>query len=191
MDEGLGFHQDGTVRKAGGVNGFSGPSEGGLRAAAYMRSSLGPSMYGDTFFRGPGFDPLTGEYDPTRGGCRSDSRTRDFSNFDPLRMAQDRALSWGLGCLNSSGEALFSGLVDGGRPRLNFTIDWDGHFRGEGGRASAFLRQPIHDDFYADRGAEHGHFRGVNQTARIAGSATSAWGSAGSPTPQRKIPATG
>jgi hypothetical protein len=39
QDEGLGFHQDGTVRKAGG-SGTAGPSDGGRRAAAYAGSGL-------------------------------------------------------------------------------------------------------------------------------------------------------
>jgi hypothetical protein len=37
-----------------------------------------------------------------------------------------------VGALNSAGEAALSGLVDNGRARLNFTIDWDGYFQGEG-----------------------------------------------------------
>ncbi|MDR3176846.1 MAG: inverse autotransporter beta domain-containing protein [Desulfovibrio sp.] len=134
FDEGLGFHQDGTARKAGGVTGAIGPSEGGRRASAYMRSAL-PGLQGESglYGAGPGYDPLIGRYDPTHGGRRSgNGQTRDFSNFDPLRMAQDRALSWGLGALNSAGEAALSGLMDNGRARLNFTIDWDGHFQGEG-----------------------------------------------------------
>ncbi|MDR2075453.1 MAG: inverse autotransporter beta domain-containing protein, partial [Desulfovibrio sp.] len=134
MDEGLGFHQDGTVRKAGG-SASSGPSENGQRAGAYMRSGLdgyglGNGLYGAGY--GPGYDPLTGRHDPTRGGRRTSDQTRDFSDFDPLRMAQDRALSWSMGFLNSSAESLLSGITDNGRARLNFTIDWDGHFQGEG-----------------------------------------------------------
>jgi hypothetical protein len=141
MDEGLGFHQDGTVRKAGGT-GNAGPSDNGQRAAAYMRSGLngysqngyGPGfgMSNGQFGVGPGYDPFTGQYDSTRGGRRTNGQSRDLSNFDPLRLAQDRAMSWGLGWLNSSAESLFSGIMDNGRARLNFTIDWDGHFRGEG-----------------------------------------------------------
>jgi hypothetical protein len=140
FDEGLGFHQDGTARKAGGVAGSSGPSDGGQRAAAYIRSGLpdlaGPNGGYGLYGTGPDYNPITGRYDPTRAG--SDERragnawARDFSGFDPLRLAQDRALSWGLGFLNSSAEALFSGLADNGRARLNFTIDWDGHLQGEG-----------------------------------------------------------
>jgi hypothetical protein len=136
MDEGLGFHQDGTVRKAGGA-GNAGPSDNGGRAAAYMRSGLngyGNGLYGADYGSGY-YDPQTGQWnsDPTRGGRRAgNGQTRDFSNFDPMRMVQDRALSWGLGFLNSSAESLLSGIVDNGRARLNFTLDWDGNFQGEG-----------------------------------------------------------
>ncbi|MDR2604363.1 MAG: inverse autotransporter beta domain-containing protein [Desulfovibrio sp.] len=130
-DEGLGFHQDGTVRKAGG-SGHAGPSDGGMRAAAYARSGLGYGGYLDGYvpLSGIGYDHLTGRYDLARDGRRSYERR--FDGFDPVRTAQDRVLSWGIGALNSAGEAAMSSLVDNGRVRLNFTIDWDGNFRGEG-----------------------------------------------------------
>jgi hypothetical protein len=105
MDEGLGYHQDGTVRKAG------------------------LDMYG------PGPEPFP--------GSRTTVQTFDFSDFNPLRMVKDRALSWGVGALNTSAETLLSGLTDNGRARLNFTIDWDGHFRGEGD-----VLLPFHDSRY-------------------------------------------
>jgi hypothetical protein len=137
-DEGLGFHQDGTVRKAGG-SGNVGPSDGGRRAAAYAGSGLGYGVgyggggsYLDGYvpLSGIGYDHLTGRYDPARDGRRSYERR--FDGFDPVRTVQDRVLSWGLGALNSAGEAALSGIVDKGRARLNFTMDWDGKFRGEG-----------------------------------------------------------
>jgi hypothetical protein len=108
-DEGLGLHQDGTVRKAGGAMGNAGPSENGQRAAAYMRSGLNNEhgLYGG----GSGhdsYDPLTGRHDSARGGHRTSGQIRDFSNFDPLRTARDRALSWGVGFLNSSAGSLLS-----------------------------------------------------------------------------------
>jgi hypothetical protein len=188
MDEGLGFHQDGTVRKAGGA-GNTGPSDDGQRAAAYMRSGLNGDGNGQ-FGVGPGYDPLTGQYDSTRGGLRTSGQIRDFSNFDPMRMVQDRAMSWGMGFLNSSAESLLSGIVDNERARLNFTIDWDGNFRGEGD-----VLLPFYDSQYTTIFTQIG--RGVwpcpvvRRTAMTAGSVTSALGSAGSPTPRRKIPGTG
>jgi hypothetical protein len=136
-DEGLGFHQDGTVRKAGG-SGNAGPSDGGRRAAAYAGSGLGyggggaGGSYLDGYvpLSGIGYDHLTGRYDASRDGRRSNERR--FDGFDPVRTAQDRVLSWGIGALNSAGEAAVSSIVDKGRARLNFTVDWDGNFRGEG-----------------------------------------------------------
>jgi hypothetical protein len=136
MDEGLGFHQDGTARKAGGVAGDTGPSDNGRRAAAYMRSGMSWGINGrDALI--PGQDPLTGEFfrynESVFGEKRKNSgMSRSMDNFDPLRMGRDRVMSWGIGFLNSSAESLLSGLVDNGRARLNFTIDADGHFQGEG-----------------------------------------------------------
>lgn len=99
LDEGLGFHQDGTARKAGGVAGSSGPSDRGRRADAYMRTGLqngygmagyAPGLYGD-------FD-LFGRNDPTRGGRVSSSSgySRDLGGFDPMNMAIDKGLNWAL-----------------------------------------------------------------------------------------------
>jgi hypothetical protein len=141
MDEGAGFHQDGAARRAGGP-GNAGPSDGGMRAAAYARSGLGYGYgSGDVPLSGIGYDHLTGRYDPARDGRRS--RERNFDAFDPLPTAQDRALSWGMGALNAAGESAVSGLVDNGRARLNFTLDRDGNFRGEGD-----VLLPFHDSQY-------------------------------------------
>jgi hypothetical protein len=90
-DEGLGFHQDGTVRKAGG-SGNAGPSDGGRRAASYAGSGLGYGgggyLDGYAPLSGIGYDPLTGRYDPSRDGRRSYERR--FDGFDPVQTAQDR-----------------------------------------------------------------------------------------------------
>lgn len=137
LDEGLGFHQDGTARRAGGVAGQSGPSDRGQRSRAYMQSGLqngyganfGQSgLYGDMHY------DLWGRDDPTRGGRISGQSgySRELGDFDPMGMALDRGLNWGTGLVNSMGEAALSGLVDGGRARLNFHLDKDGYFGGEG-----------------------------------------------------------
>ncbi len=72
--------------------------------------------------------------DPTRGGRVSNGSgySSDLGDFDPLNMAIDRGLGYGAGLVNSMGEAAISGLVDGGRVRLNFRLDRDGYFSGEG-----------------------------------------------------------
>ncbi|MDR0379313.1 MAG: inverse autotransporter beta domain-containing protein [Candidatus Accumulibacter sp.] len=71
--------------------------------------------------------------DPNRG--RS-APTRDLGDFDPARVVKERALSWGQNAinssLNSSAEALVSGLGEHARARMNFHIDRDGKLRGEG-----------------------------------------------------------
>ncbi|MDR2161358.1 MAG: inverse autotransporter beta domain-containing protein, partial [Desulfovibrio sp.] len=150
LDEGLGFHQDGTARRAGGTAGTSGPSDRGQRAGTYMQSGLNGAGFG------PGFNQyrdlydgmlhdLWGRDDPTRGGrlTGQNGYSREPGDFDPFNMAIDRGLNWGAGFLNSMGEAGISSLVDGGRARLNFTIDGDGHFQGEG---DALL--PFYDSQY-------------------------------------------
>ncbi len=142
FDEGLGFHQDGTVRRAGGADSASG--YGGKRAASYMSHGMG---YGQGNMQGIGYGPygngmydamhqeLWGRDDPTRGGRVTGGMggmSGSYDNFDPLDAAMQRGLNYGLGLLNSAGEAALSGLVDGGRARLNFSIDWDGRVNGEG-----------------------------------------------------------
>jgi hypothetical protein len=69
--------------------------------------------------------------DPTHGQPQSNPLP-DFSGFDPVRLAQDRALAWGQNAFNTSAETWLSGLADHGRARLNFRFDRDGHFQGEG-----------------------------------------------------------
>lgn len=111
FDEGLGFHQDGTARRAGGstgAGGASGPSDNGQRARAYMQSGLqggygpnGSAMtgYGSGFGAGYGglYDEfhhdLWGRNDPTRGGRigAGNGYSRELGDFDPLSMAIDRA----------------------------------------------------------------------------------------------------
>jgi hypothetical protein len=164
LDEGLGFHQDGTARKAGGVVGSSGPSANGQRARTYMQSGLqsgygmnGFGLYGNNLYDEQ-FGDLWGRNDPTRGGRigAGNSYSRDLGDFDPLNMAIDRGLNYGAGFLNSMGEAGISSLVDGGRARLNFRLDRDGYFSGEG---DALL--PWYDGkyttFYTQLGARSMH----------------------------------
>ncbi|MDL2207225.1 inverse autotransporter beta domain-containing protein [Desulfovibrio sp. OttesenSCG-928-M16] len=158
-DEGLGFHQDGTVRKAGGTT-ASGPSDRGQRAQAYMRSGIqgeaGPG-YASTIWE-PGYDAATGTHwrgDPTRGGrisAFSGSQSRSLDDFDPLNMALDRGLSFGNSFINSMGEAAISGLVDGGRARLNFYFDKDGYFSGEGDALLPFY-DSTHTTIFTQLGA--------------------------------------
>ena len=99
LDEGLGFHQDGTARRAGGVAGTSGPSANGYRARAYMQSGFqngyGMSGYGAGFGQsglyGEMHDDLWGRNDPTtqRGGGRigaGGSYSRELGDFDPFNI---------------------------------------------------------------------------------------------------------
>ena len=143
-DEGLGFHQDGTVRKAGAGSASGSAAFDGRRAASYAGHGLGygpGSAYGGYGYNGmhePGYDPVTGWNwrvgDPTAGGRISGNSMygRSFDNMDPARAAMDRGLNYGLGIANSAAEAALSGLVDGGRARLNFGVDWNGRINGEG-----------------------------------------------------------
>jgi hypothetical protein len=132
-------------------SGPSHPSDGGRRASAYMRSGL-PSGYA------PGLDgelryDLRGRDDPTSGRriTAASGSSRDLSEFDPLRLAQERAMSYGLGLANSLGEAALSGLADNGRAHLNFSLDWDGRFRGEGD-----VLLPLYDGQYTTLFAQAG-----------------------------------
>jgi len=145
-DEGLGFHQDGTARKANGTTGTSsGPSEDGRRAAAYMGAGLSyDPQRGTDQFR-PGYDPFTGQhwrfFDFTpNGGNQAINNASGFGGMAGFsggeggfqQMFVDRGLSWASGVANSAGETFLSGLVDGGRARLNFIVDWNGNVTGEG-----------------------------------------------------------
>ena len=64
-----------------------------------------------------------------------------------MDMALDRGLNYGMGMLNSAGEAALSGLVDNGRARLNFQLDRDGRFSGEGDVLLPFRDAPQHTLF--------------------------------------------
>ena len=140
-DEGLGFHQDGTVRRADGNSGDQLTADG-RRANAYAQSGLDGAYTNRA--QTPDYDPQKW-YDPHSGSQRAGNGNgygglssglggyggmgRDF---DPARAALDRGLSYGLGLANAAGEAALSSLMDGGRARLNFSIDWDGNVNGEG-----------------------------------------------------------
>ena len=73
------------------------------------------------------------------------------------------------------GEAALSGLVDGGRARLNFRLDRDGYFSGEGDTLLRFTTAPA---LPYTRNSVRGAYA-IPPT--LAGSATSVWASVGSP----------
>ena len=145
-DQGLGFHADGTARRADGTTGDNSASAGynGRRAAAYAGQGLGYSPYGNGLYANePGYDPVTGQNyrygDPTNGGRRTNGqsgRSGNFDQFDPQQYFMQRGLNYGMGLANSAAEGLFLGVMDspygGARARFNFMIDWDGKVNGEG-----------------------------------------------------------
>ncbi len=135
QSEDLGFHQDGTVRKAGG-------SAPGAGAGATDRRVVAYSQYGlsEGYNQGlidPGYDSLSGYNwrisDPTAGSRIPGKNGMGSSpnQLGPTRAAMDRGLSYGLSVANSVGESALSSFVDGGRARLNFGIDWNGKISGE------------------------------------------------------------
>ena len=137
-DEGLGYHQDGTVRRAGSADAFD-----GRQARAYM----GAGLMGDGAFSSPDGTLLPRRSGDEYSGRRRDYASRGFENFNLMDMALDRGLNYGMGMLNSAGEAALSGLVDNGRARLNFQLDRDGRFSGEGDVLLPFWDAPQHTLF--------------------------------------------
>lgn len=137
-DEGLGYHQDGTVRRAGSADAFD-----GRQARAYM----GAGLMGDGAFSSPDGTLLPRRLGDEYSGRRRDYASRGFENFNLMDMALDRGLNYGMGMLNSAGEAALSGLVDNGRARLNFQLDRDGRFSGEGDVLLPFWDAPQHTLF--------------------------------------------
>ena len=137
-DEGLGYHQDGTVRRAGSADTFD-----GRQARAYM----GAGLMGDGAFSSPDGTLLPRRLGDEYSGRRRDYASRGFENFNLMDMALDRGLNYGMGMLNSAGEAALSGLVDNGRARLNFQLDRDGRFSGEGDVLLPFRDAPRHTLF--------------------------------------------
>ncbi|MDR2891540.1 MAG: inverse autotransporter beta domain-containing protein, partial [Deltaproteobacteria bacterium] len=135
-DQGLGFHQDGTARRADGTTGNSAASAAfdGRRAASYMGNGMGygPNARG----MGSGYDPFTGGYDTTSAAYHARQRGGEYSLpgvfSDPQSYFMQRGLNYGVGQLNSLGEAAFTGLFDKGRARFNFMVDMDGRVNGEG-----------------------------------------------------------
>ncbi len=136
-DQGLGFHQDGTARRADGTTGTGAASAAfdGRRAASYVGHGLGygSNGYGLGYGMG-GYDPLTGDYDTTSAAyhARQSGGYGLFSMNDPQSYFMQRGLNYGVGWLNSMGEAAFTGLFDKGRARFNFMVDMDGRINGEG-----------------------------------------------------------
>ena len=137
-DEGLGYHQDGTARRAGSADAFD-----GRQARAYM----GAGLMGDGAFSSPDGTLLPHRLGDEYSGRRRDYASRGFENFNLMDMALDRGLNYGMGMLNSAGEAALSGLVDNGRARLNFQLDRDGRFSGEGDVLLPFWDAPQHTLF--------------------------------------------
>ena len=137
-DEGLGYHQDGTARRAGSADTFD-----GRQARAYM----GAGLMGDGAFSSPDGTLLPRRLGDEYSGRRRDYASRGFENFNLMDMALDRGLNYGMGMLNSAGEAALSGLVDNGRARLNFQLDRDGRFSGEGDVLLPFRDAPQHTLF--------------------------------------------
>lgn len=159
-DQGLGFHADGTVRKAGGEESASGYN--GKRAAAYAGSGLGNGAYGNGGSLGgmgyhePGYDPATGQnyryLNPTSGGRRAFGQGGmggygSMDQFDPARMVMERSLNYGLGLANTAAEGLVTGFFQspygGARARFGFVVDWEGTLGGEGD-----LLVPLYDSIY-------------------------------------------
>ena len=155
VDQGLGFHQDGTARRADGTTGNSAASArfDGRRAASYAGQGLGygqRGMYGNdpSGYYGAGYDPVMGINwrigEHTYQHNNGQSRTWNGSMFDnPQQYFLQRGINYGMGWANSLGEAAFTGLFDKGRARLNFMVDTDGRINGEGD-----LLYPFYDGQY-------------------------------------------
>lgn len=102
---------------------------------------------GDGAFSSPDGTLLPRRLGDEYSGRRRDYASRGFENFNLMDMALDRGLNYGMGMLNSAGEAALSGLVDNGRARLNFQLDRDGRFSGEGDVLLPFRDAPQHTLF--------------------------------------------
>ena len=138
-DQGLGFHADGTARRADGSTGDNAASAAynGQRAAAYANSGVASgfdSPYGSMGGNGlsssvipaqagiqnNGLDPLSasgltrglrGGDGIKSGGDGIKGGNPDFLN-DPQQMLLDRGLNYGMGLANSAAEGLFLGVMD-------------------------------------------------------------------------------
>lgn len=138
-DQGRGFHEDGTARRADGATGNNAASGSfdGRRAAGYASHGLGPGLSGRY---GAADDPLRADnwdMDDSMDGRAAAGRTSMdgyglLGATDPHSYLMQRGLNHGMGFLNSMGEAALGGLTDNGRARLNFMTDWDGKLNGEG-----------------------------------------------------------
>ncbi|MDR3629512.1 MAG: inverse autotransporter beta domain-containing protein [Desulfocapsaceae bacterium] len=117
-------------------------------------SSILAGLTGEGSTSGPGPDPRLGRnvYQPgddpvvNQDSGFSDAiagRRTDSDGLDRADAVLQRGLSYGQGAANSFGERTLSGLVDGGRARLNFSIGSDGKLSGEG---DALF--PLHDSKY-------------------------------------------
>lgn len=138
-DQGRGFHEDGTARRADSTTGNNAASGSfdGRRAAGYASHGLG---YGQSGRYGAADDPLRADswdMDDSMDGRAAAGRTSMdgyglLGAADPHDYLMQRGLNHGMGFLNSMGEAALGGLTDNGRARLNFMTDWDGKLNGEG-----------------------------------------------------------
>ena len=114
-DQGLGFHHDGAVRRADGTTGHN-ASFDGRRAAAYAGHVMDYDYYG------AGYDRITGR----------NYRAGTEFHLPDQRYLMQRGVNYGMGFLNTMGEATFMGLTGKGKARLNFILDLDGRINGEG-----------------------------------------------------------
>ncbi|WP_178139356.1 inverse autotransporter beta domain-containing protein, partial [Desulfovibrio litoralis] len=136
-DQGLGFHADGTVRKAGGENSYD---YSGKRAAAYMNNGVNTGSY-----NGVGtnleLDPIAKfnnhYFNSAKGGRSLNAQNGGTAReLDPAQVMIDRSLNYGVGMVNSAAEGVFLGVMEGpyggAKARFNFMADWDGKINGEG-----------------------------------------------------------
>ncbi|GHU17350.1 hypothetical protein FACS189475_01040 [Betaproteobacteria bacterium] len=117
-----------------GFLGLPGPVQAGQAGTKASSAAARSNGYGSA--HGPAYDTFPQD-DPTPGRRNG---TLKLSELKPLEIARDKARNYGTNWLNTSAETLLSGLVDNGRARVNFNIDWDGHLQGEGD-----VLLPIHD----------------------------------------------
>lgn len=152
QDEGLGFHADGTTRRAGGADSAS--SYNGQRAGSYMRSGQmygmnalnRPWLYDDIMGVSRGADGRLTRMGDEHSG-RRDSRGYGSTLFgdgsgNMTHSLMQRGISAGMGFANSTVESSILGLMGkdspygNGKARLNFNwyIDEKGtsRFGGEG-----------------------------------------------------------
>ena len=156
-DEGLGFHADGTTRRAGEGNGAAGGFSG-QRAASYVRSGMNFQTHAWLY------DDILGIQRDSQGrilppgsqysGIRRNSYGQALNPGDNIfNSVMQRGISAGMGFANSAVESSILGLMGNGSPygngkaRLNFMwyLDENGksRFGGEGD-----VLWPLYDSLY-------------------------------------------